>query len=993
MKFIRNNLLGLLVLLLLAAVYYPWFTQGFLSAPDLSYLYPQRFSDFTWFPSAWSSLSGNGFGGNTFNVYNLDTYLHFGVRLFVFLFHIPWNVSLRILFFWPFLLFGFASSYYLGITVQKDHKATLLGVLIYMTNTYILMLSGGGQLGLIIAYAYVPLFIATFLRKERFLFTLATILLMLFDLRFSVLSFIIISLFVLFVLPYRRWLEAIRFLILPVIITIGVHSFWFLPLILAPAFGLPEGYGSSNWLSFLSFAQFSNSLSLLHPNWPENIFGKTYFMKPEFIVIPLLAYTSMLFVKNSKHMSTWHVSDRRVQLFFVLLGVLGAYLAKGVNPPFGELYTWLFSHVPLFNGFRDPSKFYLLVVISYTVLIPYAVVRFQKFSKLKFPLMHILFVGFWCVTLLPIFQGMVKGTFAKVAVSDDYFGYEKLISSEKSFSRTLAVPWRSRFIFQSENHPIIDGRDVFHTSDILEMMESFKQPGIERKLQSLAIKYFVIPIDSTSEIFLTDRIYDEEQRLTVIKSLNALSFLTLRKDFHNLLVYEFNKSSDHFFRMLPNLEYELYQSTRVRPTLYHAKINTTERPIKLVFSESYDPSWKLWDGEKIISSQKTHDGLNSFILDTTAINMVSVWYEKEGVVTTSRGITIAVMVSIVIVMCIKKRLKKYQVKMMVFGILIVGGVVGYRMVDIAKADKNILYDQMVWKSPEWKTITNPFDGVVKDTSHYGGAEMRFRIDHSESLQVSVDSPNNEAHAVGIEIFVNGVSSLFDVPFLKKDVAVMLPKRESDVRIRQYCGSSYFVCEIDVTGIHVDKGASVSKSLDVPLQTLAILGDSITTSFGKDNYSYVLTDKMGYQLHNAGIFGSSVSVVPTWDSGIERYKRDIIFYKSNVVVVFLGTNDLGHGILIEEFSKNYDSLIHELQKGCPGVKIIAVGLMRRNDWVPDNKVLTFNKAIEVVAKRYQIQFIDPYAWLTNGDLIDGLHPKLEVQQQISESFFRALSAAR
>ena len=37
-----------------------------------------------------------------------------------------------------------------------------------------------------------------------------------------------------------------------------------------------------------------HALSLLHPNWPENLFGKVYFLQPEFLILPILAFSAFL---------------------------------------------------------------------------------------------------------------------------------------------------------------------------------------------------------------------------------------------------------------------------------------------------------------------------------------------------------------------------------------------------------------------------------------------------------------------------------------------------------------------------------------------------------------------------------------------------------------------------------------------------------------------------------------------------------------------------
>ena len=61
--------------------------------------------------------------------------------------------------------------------------------------------------------------------------------------------------------------------------------------------------------------------------------------------------------------------------FFLILSLLGVFLAKGSNEPFGQIYIWLFEHIPGFVMFRDPTKWYMLIAVSYSVLIPYSIYK------------------------------------------------------------------------------------------------------------------------------------------------------------------------------------------------------------------------------------------------------------------------------------------------------------------------------------------------------------------------------------------------------------------------------------------------------------------------------------------------------------------------------------------------------------------------------------------------------------------------------------------
>lgn len=55
--------------------------------------------------------------------------------------------------------------------------------------------------------------------------------------------------------------------------------------------------------------------------------------------------------------------------FFALLALLGVFLSKQVAPPGGVIYKILFEYFPGFSAFREASKFFVLIAMSYSVMI------------------------------------------------------------------------------------------------------------------------------------------------------------------------------------------------------------------------------------------------------------------------------------------------------------------------------------------------------------------------------------------------------------------------------------------------------------------------------------------------------------------------------------------------------------------------------------------------------------------------------------------------
>ena len=61
------------------------------------------------------------------------------------------------------------------------------------------------------------------------------------------------------------------------------------------------------------------------------------------------------------------VMRRKNSIFVLTLFLVGAFFSKGTNPPFGDVFKELYVNVIFFSGFRDPTKFMILVTLAYSI--------------------------------------------------------------------------------------------------------------------------------------------------------------------------------------------------------------------------------------------------------------------------------------------------------------------------------------------------------------------------------------------------------------------------------------------------------------------------------------------------------------------------------------------------------------------------------------------------------------------------------------------------
>jgi hypothetical protein len=629
-------LLGIFLVFLIFFIFKAWFSFGFIAANDWEFFHFQNLKERLPIPFLW-----NNDGLGRVDVYRWATpYFNLLTYSFV-LIRFPWSIIEKIIWPWPFLvLIIFSSCYLAKICFPKNSRLQVLTPLIYLFNTYILMIVGGGQMGIALAYALAPLVLALFLRAKNSSFvirdsifvSLAFALQIMFDPRISLLTAGAIFLYAIFQygLAIKKYLETF---ILPILITFGLHLYWLLPALLLRRPVLPAGYGEAGWVEFLSFGNFSDSLSLLHPNWPENIFGKVYFMRPEFLIIPVLAFTSLLFLKKLK------VKAKREVLFFAFLALIGAFLAKGSKPPFGEIYSWLFRYFPGMNLFRDPTKFYLFVALSYSILIPFSleqiIKRFKRVFSIKY-LVLCLFLLSWLFLIRPAWLDQLGGTFKARELPPEYTLLKDFIHDQKEFFRTFWIPKRQIFGFFSNNHPAIEGAEL---------------PS-EKELAEMGVKYVIIPFDSEGEIFLEDRQYSPEKRIELEEKLDQVSWLEKIEGFGKIAAYQTPGHRGHFF---VNEERPSISWVMINPTKYSLQVKDASQPFELYFSETYDELWQAKIGEKIIPSTE-FEGLNSFTIDQTGEFEVLVEFAPQKYV--YWGLALSGLTALLVLFLLKKNENK-----------------------------------------------------------------------------------------------------------------------------------------------------------------------------------------------------------------------------------------------------------------------------------------------------------------------------------------------
>lgn len=653
----------LLVVLLFIAVFYKWFFPLSLSTGDWLYRHPQAIQEYFAYPYAWDTSFQNGLGGNTIFLLALNTYFYATTSLLFTVFHIPWIFIERIMWYFPFIVVS-AFGAFLLFRKLITNSSLFAGVasVIFSTNTYALMISGGGQLGVGMGYAMMPIVLWSFVNifsganlKNKTMWSLISGLLfslqLTFDLRMAYVAAILIGIYYLFQLLFASSFAYLKntflyFCVIPVIVVILIHLFWLVPFVLVgqnPLENLGEAFSNEGIVKFLSFASFENTISLLHSHWPENIFGKAYFMRPEFLVIPILAFLSLAFLNEGK-------KERAVIITLAFMGLFGAFLSKGAAEPFGNVYIWLFNTFPGFMMFRDATKWYALTAVSYSILIPYVLYVLGKQVK-KTNLVLIIFLAFWLFTIRQSVMGELKGTFSPRVESAEYLELSSFLGNQQEFFRTLWYPSLHQFHYSTPTHPAVPGADFLQAYSNSAFLKKIKNEETISLLDNASIKYVIVPSDTEGKIFTDDRVFSQRKYNELVTGLEKDPQLKFVKKIGNIMIFENEGFNDHFWiDGEVKVPYEF-----ISPVLYRVHIKNSSGSGKLIFSESFDPNWTASINNNFIQSKK-YGRINSFELPDGSYNM-KIYYKPQDLINRLFPVSIVsfiVIIGILILMVIKK---------------------------------------------------------------------------------------------------------------------------------------------------------------------------------------------------------------------------------------------------------------------------------------------------------------------------------------------------
>ena len=349
--------------------------------------------------------------------------------------------------------------------------------------------------------------------------------------------------------------------------------------------------------------------------WYESVFS---------ILLSILALSIMI----------WGWLKTRINHYWKLLsvmGLVGLFISKGVNPPLGSgFFRLLFDLVPFTSALRNPyEKFGVMWLLPYSAFFGLGYVAFYEkqknfLGKIIMFMFGILILG---VLVWPMWSGGVFEKYSWVKVPDYYGDLDEYLTQDNDDFRTLFLPmipdhgaalsWGYRGVEPTDQiltNQMISKKikESYYAGKYEELKDKIeKGENTEILFDELNIKYIVLRGD-----LRIDLVGAVEPRMLEKSLISNPNFKFVEK-FGDLDLYMRTKG-DYSFVSADGIETPDVQYTRVSPIKYLVEIKNATDGFSLVFKETFNDNWKLKiEGKEVEDHFVVYDYANAWEIDKT----------------------------------------------------------------------------------------------------------------------------------------------------------------------------------------------------------------------------------------------------------------------------------------------------------------------------------------------------------------------------------------
>lgn len=350
-------------------VYQGWFKPGIITYVDLFYPPTQWVAEKVALPYAWSNEHGGYYGGLWQAV---QYYPNFLWGFLVQVAGLGIDTAMRAVWLIPFIFIAIPGMYYLAHVLFGRRFVSFLAAAFLPLSSMAILTNHQGFAALSISLALSLWMLAFFyrgLRRRRLrdaviagLFLAAAIA---YDIKIAILGGGLVVFFAAYWLvtegPLAEgrglgwkdvWYLA-RPIALVALVGFALHLQSLLPAVFSGALAIPRGGEEPAWVNVASYNSVLDVIMLTTGYWVN---------QAQITLVGALGIAVLVFAAP-----ILRPRDRRV-ILLTLLALLLIFMAKGAEPPFGGLYTWLYARIPGFVAFRDTNKFILALLVPYALL-------------------------------------------------------------------------------------------------------------------------------------------------------------------------------------------------------------------------------------------------------------------------------------------------------------------------------------------------------------------------------------------------------------------------------------------------------------------------------------------------------------------------------------------------------------------------------------------------------------------------------------------------
>ncbi len=250
---------------------------------------------------------------------------------------------------------------------------------------------------------------------------------------------------------------------------VALSSYWLVPLLAGHGQTATtiDAFGAGDRSAFATFGgQVGPVLNVL-------ALQGFWFERTDMVLLPQdfsswwLLWTALLWVIVLLGVRPAWRADKSLTLVFTLLGLLAWALALGTNP----LSQWLYAHVPLFAGYREPQKFVALLALSYAYFGAYGSVRMVEYMAKRIATLAAAGLGAGLllvpIATAPLMLWGFSGQLSPWQYPADWYQVNDYFNADRSTYKVLFLPWHLYMSYDFAGRIVGDPAEKFFDKPIV----------------------------------------------------------------------------------------------------------------------------------------------------------------------------------------------------------------------------------------------------------------------------------------------------------------------------------------------------------------------------------------------------------------------------------------------------------------------------------------------------------------------------------------------